>query len=152
MISTAARKGADVVCLPELFDSLYFPQEERSQVKPRSIPNATTKALSDAAKNNGVVVIGGSLYEKSLSASYNTATVFDSDGKMVGRYRKVHIPQDPGFYEQDYFDRGTATSLRHDVRQDWRPHLLRPVVSRACPDQQADGRCRLCSTPRQSER
>ena len=106
MITAAARKGVDVVCLPELFDSLYFPQEERSLVEPESIPNATTRALSAAARDNGVVVVGGSLYEKAPRGSYNTATVFDSDGTMLGRYRKVHIPQDPGFYEQDYFRSG----------------------------------------------
>jgi predicted amidohydrolase len=108
MIGTAARSGADVVCLPELFESPYFPQEERSEVQPKPIPNATTRALSAAAKENGVVLVGGSLYEKTKSGSYNTATVFDADGSMLGRYRKVHIPQDPAFYEQDYFRSGES--------------------------------------------
>jgi predicted amidohydrolase len=103
MVKTAADRGANVVCLPELFDSLYFPQEERSNVVPEAIPNATTRALSAAAKENGIVLVGGSLYEKSKQGAYNTATVFDADGSMLGRYRKVHIPQDPSFYEQDYF-------------------------------------------------
>src|SRR5271154_536611 len=91
MVKTAADRGANLICLPELFDSLYFPQGERSKVEPEPIPNATTRALSAAAKENRVVLIGGSLYEKSKRGAYNTATVFDADGSMLGRYRKVHI-------------------------------------------------------------
>jgi len=106
MIGTAAARGADLVCLPELFDSLYFPQQKRSTIEPKGIPNSTTKALSAAAKENGIVLVGGSLYERTARGSYNTATVFDADGTMLGRYHKVHIPQDPGFYEQNYFDSG----------------------------------------------
>ena len=107
MVRTASRKGAQVVCLPELFDSLYFPQEEKSEVEPQELPNGTTDALAAAAEENEVVLIGGSVYERSKGKAYNCSVVFDTDGKMVGRYRKVHIPQDPSFYEQDYFDSGT---------------------------------------------
>jgi agmatine deiminase len=107
MVRTASKKGAQVVCLPELFDSLYFPQEEESEVEPQELPNGTTDALAAAAEENEVVLIGGSVYERSKGKAYNCSVVFDTDGKMVGRYRKVHIPQDPSFYEQDYFDSGT---------------------------------------------
>jgi len=106
MVRAASNEGAQVVCLPELFDSLYFPQEEVSEAEPQSLPNGTTDALAEVAEENGIVLIGGSLYESHNGKAYNTSVVFNSDGKMVGSYRKVHIPQDPGFYEQDYFDPG----------------------------------------------
>jgi predicted amidohydrolase len=107
MVRTASKNGAQVVCLPELFDSLYFPQEEESKVKPRRIPNETTEALAAVAESEKVVLVGGSLYESHGGKAYNTSVVFNTDGRMIGSYRKVHIPQDPGFYEQDYFDAGT---------------------------------------------
>jgi agmatine deiminase len=106
MVRTASKEGAQVVCLPELFDSLYFPQEEKSEVEPQNLPNETTDALAAAAEENKIVLIGGSLYESHNGKAYNSSVVFNSDGKMIGRYRKVHIPQDPGFYEQNYFDAG----------------------------------------------
>jgi predicted amidohydrolase len=106
LISVAAREGAQIVCLPELFDGPYFPQEETSPLKPQSIPNDATDMLSLAAKENEVVLVGGSLYESYRGKAYNTAMVFDERGKALGAYRKVHLPQDPGFYEQDYFAPG----------------------------------------------
>jgi agmatine deiminase len=106
MVSEAAREGAQIVCLPELFDVPYFPQEEKSVMRPEKIPNDATETLSEAARENGVVLVGGSLYERFRRKAYNTATVYDEHGRMLGVYRKVHIPQDPGFYEQDYFTPG----------------------------------------------
>ncbi|MDA4135143.1 MAG: carbon-nitrogen hydrolase [Thaumarchaeota archaeon] len=106
MVGAAASGGAQVVCLPELFDVPYFPQEERSSVRPEKLPNDATSALSESARENEVVLVGGSIFERSEGKSYNTATVYDERGRMLGAYRKVHIPQDPGFYEQDYFAPG----------------------------------------------
>jgi agmatine deiminase len=106
MVAAAARKGAQIVCLPELFDVPYFPQEEGSKVKPEKIPNDATEALSEAARENEVVLVGGSIFERFRGKTYNTSTVYDERGKALGAYRKVHIPQDEGFYEQDYFDHG----------------------------------------------
>jgi len=106
MVASAAREGAQIVCLPELFDCQYFPQEKVSREQPSKIPNETTEVLSDAARVNEVVVVGGSLYEKFRGRKYNTATVYDEKGRLLGSYRKVHIPQDPGFYEQEYFSAG----------------------------------------------
>jgi predicted amidohydrolase len=111
MVGTAAREGAQIVCLPELFDVPYFPQDETSSIEPEKIPNDATVALSEAARENGVVLVGGSLYEKHGGKSYNTAVVFDELGDTLGAYRKVHIPQDPGFYEQDYFTPGRGYSV-----------------------------------------
>jgi predicted amidohydrolase len=107
MVRECAQQGANVVCLPELFGSLYFPQVEGADVTAEAVPNHVTDALSRSAKENGVVLVGGSVYEKSGGKSYNTTLVFDEHGRELGRYRKVHIPQDPSFYEQDYFSSGS---------------------------------------------
>jgi predicted amidohydrolase len=107
MVHDAARAGAKIVCLPELFDVPYFPQEEKSAIRPEKLPNDATEMLSEAARQNGVVLVGGSLYESFRGRGYNTSLVYDEGGKLLGEYRKVHIPQDPGFYEQDYFTPGS---------------------------------------------
>src|SRR5271157_5847701 len=106
MIEGASRSGAEVVCLPELFASRYFPQEEDAFVRAESVPGATTEALSRSARKNGVCIVGGSVFEKDKGSTYNTSVVFDSKGRTLGKYRKVHIPQDESFYEQDYFTSG----------------------------------------------
>jgi predicted amidohydrolase len=107
-IKDAARRGANIICLPELFTSPYFPQDERSDADAFSetVPGQTTEALSAAAKENKAVVIAGSIYEKDGKKLYNTAVVFDEAGKILGKYRKMHIPHDPNFFEQDYFAPG----------------------------------------------
>jgi predicted amidohydrolase len=106
MIDTAAKLGARVVCLPELFNSLYFPQWERRKAVSETIPGQTTNALSGAARENSVVLVGGSIYEKDGSKLYNTTVVFDERGRILGKYRKVHLPQDSHFFEQNYFSEG----------------------------------------------
>ena len=111
MISRAADEGAGIVCLPELFGSMYFPQEEKGDVNPETIPGPTTMSLSAAARESRVVLVGGSIYEKAGTKSYNTTVIFDNLGKMIGKYRKVHIPQDPSFYEQNYFESGSAYTV-----------------------------------------
>jgi agmatine deiminase len=112
MIGEAAGKGAQIVCLPELFVTPYFPQYDtgadrrRESVYNESIPGPTAEALSAAARDAEVVLIGGSLYERSGTSLFNTTPVFDEEGTMLGIYRKTHIPHDEDFYEQSYFDRG----------------------------------------------
>jgi len=94
-----------LVVLCELHSSLYFCQEESSQYfdLAQTIPGPLTEQLSSAAKNNNVVIVG-SVFEKRTDGSYhNTAVVFDKDGSLVGKYRKMHIPDDPGYYEKYYF-------------------------------------------------
>jgi predicted amidohydrolase len=103
----AAEKGAEIVCLPELFAWRYFPTARVSHQMPETIPGRVSKALSDSARRNQVVLVGGSIYEKSGRSNYNTCLVFDERGKTVSKYRKVHIPQDEHYYEQDYFEPGT---------------------------------------------
>lgn len=108
MIEEAASKGAELVCLPEIFSTPYFPQERESVVKPEKIPGPTSKFLARAAIKHSIVLVGGSVYEKDGKRNYNTSIVFDKKGKMLGKYRKVHIPEDEAFYEQDYFSPGDS--------------------------------------------
>ncbi len=108
MIEEAAKKGAQLVCLPELFTTPYFPKEKKSAVKPEKIPGPTTGFLSRAAKKNKVAIVGGSIFETDGKRRYNTCVVSDQNGRILGKYRKVHIPEDEGFYEQDYFSPGNS--------------------------------------------
>ena len=104
-IQTAAKNSADLVVLCELHSSLYFCQEESSQYfdLAQTIPGPLTNKLAEAAKDNNVVIVG-SLFEKRADGLYhNTAVVFDKDGSLAGIYRKMHIPDDPGYYEKYYF-------------------------------------------------
>ena len=109
-IETAAAQGANIVCLQELFGSLYFcdveSQENFSYAEP--IPGPTSQVLSEIAKENGVVIIA-SMFEKRAPGLYhNTTAVIDADGTYLGKYRKMHIPDDPGYYEKYYFTPGDA--------------------------------------------
>ncbi len=106
-IKEAAARGADIVCLPELFTTLYFCNQEKTPVDYReSIPGPTMDLLAKAAKENNIVLVGGSIFEKSDEGNFNTSAVFERDGSMLGLYRKMHIPHDPGFFEQHYFAKG----------------------------------------------
>ena len=107
-IREAAKKGANIVCLQELFRSLYFCVEEEysafSLAEP--VPGPSTSELQAVAKELGVVIIA-SLFEKRAEGIYhNTAAVIDADGSYLGKYRKMHIPDDPSFYEKFYFTPG----------------------------------------------
>jgi N-carbamoylputrescine amidase len=107
-IREAAAKGAQIVCLQELFTSLYFCDvEDYENFKlAESIPGLSTDALSKVAAELNVVIIA-SLFEKRAQGIYhNTTAVLDADGKYLGKYRKMHIPDDPGYYEKFYFTPG----------------------------------------------
>ncbi|MDA4124141.1 MAG: acyltransferase [Thaumarchaeota archaeon] len=106
LVSEASERGGQIVCLPELFYSRYFPRTKGGEQAPETIPGPTSDSLSKAAKAARVVLVGGSIYEKRGRSRYNTSVVFDERGKMVGRYSKVHVPQDSHYYEQDYFSPG----------------------------------------------
>ncbi len=108
MIRLAAKKGAQIISTQELFTTLYFCQaEDHSNFNlAETIPGPTTTKLSDLARELGVVIIA-SLFEKRAPGLYhNTAVVFDADGAMLGIYRKMHIPDDPLYYEKFYFAPG----------------------------------------------
>jgi N-carbamoylputrescine amidase len=107
-IASAAKKGAKLVCLPELFRSLYFCQKQDYKCfqLAEPIPGPTTQALSNAAKKHKITLVS-SLFEKRTGGLYhNTAVVFGPNGKILGNYRKMHIPDDPGFNEKFYFTPG----------------------------------------------
>ncbi|MDI9366498.1 MAG: carbon-nitrogen hydrolase [Flavobacterium sp.] len=107
-IRVAAAQGAQIVCLQELFTSLYFcdVEDHDNFLLAEAIPGPSTNALSPVAKELGVVIIA-SLFEKRAQGLYhNTTAVIDADGAYLGKYRKMHIPDDPGFYEKFYFTPG----------------------------------------------
>ncbi len=104
----AAAKGAQIVCLQELFTSLYFCDEENYDnfSLAETIPGPSTDSLGALAKELGVVIIA-SLFEKRAQGLYhNTTAVLDADGAYLGKYRKMHIPDDPAYYEKFYFTPG----------------------------------------------
>jgi N-carbamoylputrescine amidase len=107
-IRQAAERGAQIICLQELFQTPYFCKtEDHGNFKlAEEIPGPATNAMSQLASELGVVLILP-LFEKRSSGIYhNTAVVVDADGSIAGRYRKMHIPDDPGFYEKFYFTPG----------------------------------------------
>lgn len=106
----AAADGAQFVCLPELFRSPYFCKEPSCSADYTEHElSVLTDTLSSCAKELGVVLIAGSIYEETAEGElYNTALVFDADGKQLGSYRKMHIPHDPSFYELCYFKPGES--------------------------------------------
>ena len=107
-VREAAKGGAQVVCTQELFNLPYFCREQDPELfeLAEPVPGPTTLALSSLAAELGIVVIA-SLFERRASGVYhNTAAVIDADGSYLGKYRKMHIPQDPGFEEKFYFSPG----------------------------------------------
>ena len=107
-IREAADKGANIVCLPELFLTQYFCQSEdhANFALAEEIPGPSTSRLEPIARELGVVIIA-SLFEKRAPGVYhNTAAIIDSDGEFLGKYRKMHIPDDPAYYEKFYFTPG----------------------------------------------
>lgn len=107
-IREAARKGAQIVCLQELFTSLYFcdVEDHHNFSLAEPIPGPTTERLGQLAGELGVVIVA-SLFEKRAQGLYhNTTAVLDADGTYLGKYRKMHIPDDPGYYEKFYFTPG----------------------------------------------
>src|SRR5476649_141327 len=108
LVERAAQRGANIICTQELFRSQYFCQSEdyANFALAEPIPGPGTKLFQAFAKKHGVVVIA-SLFEKRSSGLYhNTAAIIDADGKLLGRYRKMHIPDDPLYYEKFYFTPG----------------------------------------------
>ena len=114
----AARGGANIICTQELFGSQYFCQsEDHANFKlAETIPGPSTRAFQKLAKRHGVVVIA-SLFERRASGLYhNTAVVIDADGSLLGLYRKMHIPDDPLYYEKFYFTPGDTGFRSWDTR------------------------------------
>jgi N-carbamoylputrescine amidase len=117
-IGEAAKKGAQIVCLQELFRSQYFCQTEDIKLfeLAESIPGPSTEALSKIARQKKIALVA-SLFERRAAGVYhNTAVIFDSDGQVAGKYRKMHIPDDPLYYEKFYFTPGDLGFQTHQTK------------------------------------
>jgi N-carbamoylputrescine amidase len=117
-VREAARGGAEVVCLPELFRNRYFCQAEETAFfdLAEPIPGPTTDAVAAAARDAGVVVIAPVFERRAPGVYHNSAAVIDADGTIAGIYRKMHIPDDPAFYEKFYFTPGDLGFPAFDTR------------------------------------
>ena len=117
MLGDAAGRGVQVACLPELFRTPYFCQSEDAArfdlAEP--IPGPTTLALTLVARETGMVVIGSIFERRAAGIYHNTAVVIDADGSLRGLYRKMHIPDDPLYYEKYYFTPGDLGFLTFDT-------------------------------------
>ena len=107
-INELSAKGVQVICLQELFLSLYFcdKQDESQFDLAEPIPGLTTDILGDLANKNNVVLVASLFEERTKGIYHNSTVVIDADGKYLGKYRKTHLPEDPGFHEKYYFTPG----------------------------------------------
>ncbi len=118
LLREAKKQGVDVACLPELFRSYYFCQSENHDYfkLAEPIPGPSTQKLSALAKELGMVIVA-SLFERRTAGMYhNTTVVFDADGADLGMYRKMHIPDDPRYYEKFYFTPGDLGFKTFDTK------------------------------------
>jgi len=107
-IEEAARNGAQLICLPELFRSQYFCQSENADLfnLAEPVPGPTTKALGDVAKKLKLVIVAPVFERRAPGVYHNSAAIIEANGTMAGLYRKMHIPDDPSYYEKFYFTPG----------------------------------------------
>ncbi len=109
LVERAAKGGAQIICLQELYRTIYFPQYKKVDKDSYSetVPGESTRVFSLLAKQYGVVIILP-IFEKRKGSYFNSAVVIDHTGKLLPTYDKVHIPQDPMFYEKNYFEQGKS--------------------------------------------
>lgn len=107
-VKKAAKQGAQIICLPELYRSQYFCQKEDFSLfdLAETIPGPSTKAFQKAAKENKVAIVLPIFEKRTAGIYHNTVVMIDADGAILGLYRKMHIPDDPAFYEKYYFTPG----------------------------------------------
>jgi N-carbamoylputrescine amidase len=117
-VREAARRGATLVCLPELFRTRYFCQREDAALfdLAEPVPGPTTERMAALARELGVVVVASVFERRAAGVYHNTAVVLDADGRIAGRYRKMHIPDDPLYYEKFYFTPGDTGFAAFDTR------------------------------------
>ena len=117
-IREAAGKGAQIVCLQELFRSQYFCREEDPRLfdLAEPVPGPTTDSFGRLARSLEVAIIGSVFERRAPGVYHNTAVVIDADGALLGIYRKMHIPDDPGYYEKYYFTPGDLGFRCFDTR------------------------------------
>lgn len=117
-INKAAKRKAQVICLPELFTSQYFCQSENIDYYDLAEPidGPSISAIRKAAAKNKVVVISPFFEKRAIGVYHNSAAIIDADGKVVGLYRKMHIPDDPAYYEKFYFTPGDLGFKAFDTK------------------------------------
>ncbi len=110
LATRAARRGANIICTQELFQTPYFCQSENyaNFALAEKIPGPTTALFQQFARQHGVVVVASLFEQRTRGLYHNTAVIIDADGTLLGRYRKAHIPDDPLFYEKFYFTPGDS--------------------------------------------
>ena len=117
-IQEATKRGAQIVCLQELFRSQYFCRDENAELfdLAEPIPGPSSEALGKLARKLGVVIVGSLFEQRTAGVYHNTAVVLDADGALLGKYRKMHIPDDPLYYEKFYFTPGDLGFPNFDTR------------------------------------
>src|SRR5436305_14491290 len=107
-IRDAAKQGGQIVCLPELFRSQYFCQTEdhRNFALAEEVPGRSTSVLGNIARETGAVIVGSLFEKRSAGVYHNTAVIIDTTGDVLGKYGKMHIPDDPLYHEKFYFTPG----------------------------------------------
>lgn len=117
-VGEAAKAGAEVVCLPELYRTPYLCQKEDAALfdLAEPVPGPSTEALGQVAKQAGVAVVAPIFERRAAGVYHNSAAIIDADGEVAGLYRKMHIPDDPLFYEKFYFTPGDLGFQAFDVR------------------------------------
>ena len=118
LIGQAAQRGAQIICLQELFRSQYFCQKQDATIfdLAEPIPGPSTEALAEAARQHQVVIVGSLFERREAGVYHNTAVVLDADGSLLGTYRKMHIPDDPLYFEKYYFTPGDQGYRCFDTR------------------------------------
>ncbi|MGE5230255.1 MAG: carbon-nitrogen hydrolase [Deltaproteobacteria bacterium] len=117
-VREARARGAEIVCLEELFRSQYFCQTEDHShfALAEPVPGPTTEVLSKMAAELGVVIVASVFERRAEGLYHNTAAIIDADGRYLGKYRKMHIPDDPQYYEKFYFTPGDLGFLAWDTK------------------------------------
>jgi N-carbamoylputrescine amidase len=118
LIGQAAQRGAQIICLQELFRSQYFCQKQDATIfdLAEPIPGPSTEALAAVARQYEVVIVGSLFERRDAGVYHNTAVVLDADGSLLGTYRKMHIPDDPLYFEKYYFTPGDQGYRCFDTR------------------------------------
>lgn len=139
-VRRAARQGADVVCLPELFRTPYFCQTEDPVAfnLAEPVPGPTTQYLAGTARDEGVVILASVFEKRGPGLHHNTLAVLDASGELAGLYRKMHIPDDPGYFEKYYFAPGDTGFKVFDTR-------FGRIGALICWDQWYPEAARLCA-------
>src|SRR5215472_7250967 len=117
-VREAAALGAQIVCLQELFRSQYFCREEDARLfeLAETIPGPSTDKLTALARDLGIVIVASLFEQRAIGLYHNTAAVIDADGSLLGIYRKMHIPDDPLFFEKFYFTPGDLGFRAFDTK------------------------------------